>query len=212
MKKFLILLILGCLCFTGCEDKKPKEKVSVVHLAPTNETTVSPTPSASKDETPTPEPTSTPTPAPTNTPTPTEKPALPTATSTPTPTVTDIPIVDEKMNLPDLINQYRATNGKNPLKEEESFSLCAAVRLAEMSGTGLSHTRPDGTSFGTVFATYNVSGEEAIELAYESKQMSTAKAFQAFSVSKENQAALLGDWTGIGVAMDGTRAVLLLIR
>lgn len=203
MKKYWIVIFAACLLVTGCNEKKPQEQVSVVHLDP-GKATVSVTPSVEATQTPVPTNTPSPTPEPTSTP-------IPTNTVTPT-VIPSVSPSDVKEDLPTLINQYRESNGMPPLTQDESLNLCAAVRLAEMTGTGLSHTRPDGTDFGTVFETYGVTGKEAVELAYESKQMTAMKAFDAFTVSKENCSALLGEWTGIGVALDGNKAVLLLIR
>ena len=64
MKKYWIVIFAACLLVTGCNEKKPQEQVSVVHLDP-GKATASVTPSVEATQTPVPTNTPSPTPEPT---------------------------------------------------------------------------------------------------------------------------------------------------
>ena len=204
MKSLFLCCFLLCFFFTGCQEQKPEEKISVVHLG------TSGTPSPTEEISATPEPTNTPTPEPTSTPTPTPAITEAVLSSTPIP-ATPTPVISDADVLT-LINDYRVQNHCQKLTESEEVSLCAAVRLAEMTGTGISHTRPDGTAYGTVFQSYGVSGQKAVELIYEHKQLTPQKAFDAFTINKDYTSVVLDDWSCIGIAYDRTRIVILFLQ
>ena len=163
-------------------------------------------------EVPTEAPTATPTAAATNTPTPTTEPVA-TITPTPLPTAEPTAPVPEDADLISLINRFREEKSLSAIAEDETLSMCAAVRLAEMKSTGLSHERPDGSPFGSVFAVYGLTGTDAVELVYENQSNLTPEAaMEAFFASKSHQQALAGEWDQIGIAEDGQRVVVLLLR
>lgn len=56
-----------------------------------------------------------------------------------------------------LVNEYRATKGLSPLKTSAILGDMANQRAKEQEITGMSHTRPDGSSCFTIYDNYNVS-------------------------------------------------------
>ena len=64
-----------------------------------------------------------------------------------------------------LVNQIRRENGLNELYMDYTLVEVANIRSEEAS-RNWSHTRPDGTSYSTVFSMYNVYGTVGENLAY----------------------------------------------
>lgn len=204
MKRLCLITLLGVVLFVfaACQKEPEKDPVVVVKLGETG------TPSPS----PTEAPTDTPTPAATNTPTP---------SPSPTPAVTDavtpVPVSDTPTPVPatdflSLLNNYRKENGVAAIVTDETLTLLAGVRLAEVSVSGLSHTRPNGEEYESLLPVYHAEAAAVCEFVFSLSGVTEEKAFAAFSGSKEHAKEMLRDYTHVSFATDGTYVVVWLAK
>lgn len=77
-------------------------------------------------------------------------------------------VSDEAYQVLALVNQARRENGLNELYMDYTLVEVANVRSEEAT-RNWSHTRPDGSSYATVFTQYNVFGTVGENLAYGQK-------------------------------------------
>lgn len=121
------------------------------------------------------------------------------------------------MELLDAINAYRRENGLNTLSIDYDYCRLAYVRAKEQT-TQQGHTRPDGSSFGTVFKEYSVQrGTRAEEdIAHAPPDFTTNEVLHSWQNSAKHNASLLSSrMTTVGIAMcndgNGTTHIVLLM-
>jgi uncharacterized protein YkwD len=100
-----------------------------------------------------------------------------------------------------LTNEYRKSKGLSTLKTSSILGDMAAQRAQEQEITGLSHTRPDGTSCFTIYDNYNVDWTALAENC-ASGQTSAESVVSAWKNSEYHNLNMLGDfeYISIGVA------------
>jgi len=100
-----------------------------------------------------------------------------------------------------LTNAERASRGLPPLNGTNSNLNNAAQRRAQEIATHFSHTRPNGTNWGTVLTQFNV---PAFSFAGENLARSAATPVQAMQVwmdSPGHRGNILGSFTHIGIGV-----------
>lgn len=200
--QYLFLLGLLVLSLTACQEKPKEDPVTVIKIGET-------TPSLSATATPTAAATNTPTPVPTNTSTP--SPAI-TAPETISPTPPFPSPAEERKDFLSLLNAYRKDEGAAAVVSDETLTLLAGVRLAEVSVTGLSHVRPNGEEYDSLLPTYHAKAAAVCEFVFSLSGVTEEKAFAAFAESKEHASEMLRDYTHMGFAADGTYVVVLFAK
>ena len=112
----------------------------------------------------------------------------------------------EKVNtMISLVNEYRAENGLKPYKVSPLLMDFAQQRAKEQEQTGLSHTRPDGSKWSTIFTQNSVTFTSVREnvgggtLGYASDPEIMLKNWQS---SEGHNANILSDCEYIGIGID----------
>lgn len=100
-------------------------------------------------------------------------------------------------NVAALVNEYRTANGLNPLRVIPLLQSDAQTRAVEIS-SDFSHTRPDGSSYETVFSSSLVKNSWAENIAYGSSTPEEVME-QWKNSSGHNENILNSDMTHIGV-------------
>lgn len=105
-----------------------------------------------------------------------------------------------------LVNQARRENGLNELYMDYTLVEVANVRSEEAT-RNWSHTRPDGTSYATVFSLYNVYGIVGENLAYGQK--TPEEVFNAWMNSPSHKDNILyGGFNRVGISIYNYNGVI----
>lgn len=109
----------------------------------------------------------------------------------------------QDFDLVNLINSYRAENGLNPLVTQAQLMTAAAIHSQDQATSQFDgHTGSDGSSptDRIVRAGYTNWSSWSENVAWEPVDGSAAAAFNGWRKSPPHNAAMLGDFTDLGVA------------
>lgn len=103
-----------------------------------------------------------------------------------------------------LVNEYRVANGLQPYKTSPALQNLAKDRAFEEISTGVSHTRPNGSSWTTIFGDYGISYTKIAENVGGGTQSMAGVPevmLQQWKTSEGHNANLLGNCEYIGIGM-----------
>lgn len=99
------------------------------------------------------------------------------------------------------LNEYRESMGLTPLKTCDTMNSLAQQRASEQKLTGMSHTRPNGDKYNTIFADNGVTkGISAENLFMTSGSIDPQVAISYWKTSEGHNANMLGDFEYVGVS------------
>jgi uncharacterized protein YkwD len=100
------------------------------------------------------------------------------------------------------LNEYRESKGLAPLKTCDTMNSLAQKRALEQEITGMSHTRPSGEKFSTIFAENGVVRNSSAENLYmTSADIDPQNAIKYWKTSSGHNANMLGDYDYVGVSV-----------
>jgi uncharacterized protein YkwD len=100
------------------------------------------------------------------------------------------------------LNEYRESKGLTPLKTCDTMNSLAQQRAKEQEETGMSHTRPNGERYNTIFADNGVArGLTAENLFMTTGSIDPQVALSYWKTSSGHNTNMLGDFEYVGVSV-----------
>ena len=101
----------------------------------------------------------------------------------------------------ELVNEYRAENGIEPLELNNTLNALALIRAKEAS-IKWSHERPNGTRYYSVFTDYNITWASYVGENLGCKFTNASEIMEAWIASDSHRANLLDDkFNDVGMAI-----------
>lgn len=116
-------------------------------------------------------------------------------------TITDHTVSSLGLEILELVNEYRAENGIEPLELNNTLNALALIRAKEAS-IKWSHERPNGTRYYSVFTDYNITWASYVGENLGCKFTKASEIMEAWIASDSHRANLLDDkFNDIGMAI-----------
>lgn len=116
-------------------------------------------------------------------------------------TITDHTVSSLELEILELVNEYRAENGIEPLELNNTLNALALIRAKEAS-IKWSHERPNGTRYYSVFTDYNITWASYVGENLGCKFTNASEIMEAWIASDSHRANLLDDkFNDIGMAI-----------